>query len=143
MNVFGLHFGAVVASFRWFVDVFVKGVFRNSFWEPKKGDDTSRWSDFGSPGEGKGRGKPLPLGQKCGKLLCVIFVTVFFVALLRQPVLDARPRAGGLREEPLRRRELYHFYVPFLGTRGGFQGRGVAPGTSSNAHRRISEMVSF
>ena len=29
------------------------------------------------------------------KVLCVIFVTVLFAALLRPPALDARPRAGG------------------------------------------------
>ena len=81
---------------RFFV-VFLRCVPKCAF-GAKKGNDTSKRSDFGVPGEGKGRGKPPPQSQKVAKCYVLFFcccLLCFFVALLRQPALDARPRAGG------------------------------------------------
>ena len=50
---------------------------------------------LGDPWRGRGGVNHLSL-SKSVKIFVFFFVTVFFGALLRQPALDTRPRAGGL-----------------------------------------------
>ena len=97
---FFIDFGAILATF-WghFADVFLlffQGVFRRALWEQKKPMIHPTGAILGARGGERGGVNPSP-EQKCCKNFVLFFVAVFFAAWLRQPVLDARPRAGGFR----------------------------------------------